>query len=59
MALTEIQDSTYKLKFEDENLTDEYMFLIAMSPLQLSDQQHSTKKLWSNPRSSFLVKIFL
>lgn len=43
--------STYKQKFDDEHLSDEYMFLIAMSPIELSDR-NSDKKVWSNSRSS-------
>lgn len=43
--------STYKQKFQDETLTDEYFFLIALSPLKLIDQ-NSNKTLWCNPRPS-------
>lgn len=43
--------SIYRQKFIDPNMTDEYVFFIAMSPLNLVDRD-TNKVLWNNPRSS-------
>lgn len=45
--------STYKQIFQNPNIhtTDEYFFFIAMSPLQLTDNENQ-KVLWNNPRPS-------
>ena len=41
--------STYKQKFLDSTHSDEYLFLIALSPLNLVDSK-TTIKIWENPR---------
>ncbi|XP_054726789.1 uncharacterized protein LOC129236425 isoform X2 [Anastrepha obliqua] len=42
--------STYKQVFSSTEMTDEYLFLVAMSPLNLSDEKGYI--FWNNPRSS-------
>lgn len=43
--------SLYKQKFHDPDMTDEFVYFIAMCPLKLSDRQ-TKKVLWCNPRTS-------
>lgn len=43
--------STYKQKFKNPEMTDEYLFLIALSPIQLLDKQ-TGHVIWANPRTS-------
>ena len=49
--------STYKQKFENPHITDEYFFLIAFSPLTLVIRENS-QVIWSNPKpaSSFFCR---
>lgn len=42
--------SLYKQKFENSSNTDEYMFLTALVPLKLVNDNNQT--IWSNPKSS-------
>lgn len=42
--------STYKQKFSSSEMTDEYLFLVAMCPLKLMNEEGDI--LWKNPRTS-------